>query len=715
MIDHRRRPCWAGLVVIGVCLSASAAPAWAGYIVPIAAHSPQVVVGLTTERDPIDANFEVTNDTTLNPALAMPSAGSPGYVIATWDTGAGVHLFSRDAYNTLGIGTAGKDGAFPTLVNGVAAIASDPLGVYAGGFGAITATSPLAADASQLVGQYNASVLYAPPGESLPSVIGTPLSSQYTSRFDYANAQIIDIGGTEFRSPQVVIEPFGTTPNPTRRLQINVATGLLGDPPAFFPSLLNFDHFGDDPAAPTVGPSFFMAGNVSDDGNAQNGLDMILDTGSQGTFVSEQVAATLGFDVINDTPDFVVGLQTVSGSVQDVPGFYADQLTLPGTDGGLTLTDVPLIVFNLPDPRSSGNILDGLLGMNLFADRVVTLDPEPAALDSRDWDTAAASASFNDAASWTGAGGPAIDWIAHVENNAGIDQTAVIGTDATINALNIVGDTEAMAVQINNGATLTVLGTAIITPNGELRMNGGSITTLGVEVRGGAIAGSGTIGGEVLVKGTLAPGQSAGVLQFTGNVDLLDGATTQIEIGGTDNAGPPQFDQVLIDGAGSLSGALDLSLLGGYTPVTGDTADIVIAAGGLNGTFDQITGVVLDPATGLAVTYAGDRVTVTVARLGDANLDGSVDALDLDRLRLAWLADGQGWATGDLNGDGTVDAADLQYLADNWDAGPLSAQQVSALAASFNVVPEPTTLPVVLGGLVLLVRRRKRPAFFASA
>ena len=47
-------------------------PVHAEYIVPIAGHSPQVLVSLTTERDSDDANFFIIDSATISPSDTMP-------------------------------------------------------------------------------------------------------------------------------------------------------------------------------------------------------------------------------------------------------------------------------------------------------------------------------------------------------------------------------------------------------------------------------------------------------------------------------------------------------------------------------------------------------------------------------------------------------------------------------------------------------------------
>ncbi len=83
---------------------------------------------------------------------------------------------------------------------------------------------------------------------------------------------------------------------------------------------------------------------------------------------------------------------------------------------------------------------------------------------------------------------------------------------------------------------------------------------------------------------------------------------------------------------------------------------------------------------------------------GDANLDGIVDAADLNAVGVNWQSIGvQSWAEGDFDGNGTVDATDLNSIGLNWQAGPI------ATAA----VPEPNSSGLILLGL-LLIRSKRR-------
>ena len=87
-------------------------------------------------------------------------------------------------------------------------------------------------------------------------------------------------------------------------------------------------------------------------------------------------------------------------------------------------------------------------------------------------------------------------------------------------------------------------------------------------------------------------------------------------------------------------------------------------------------------------------------RSGDANLDGLVNATDLNDLALNWqsqvLVDP--WTKGDFTADGSVNAADLNELGLNWQSA------ITAAAA----VPEPGSLVLLSVALTLLGLMKRR-------
>lgn len=86
---------------------------------------------------------------------------------------------------------------------------------------------------------------------------------------------------------------------------------------------------------------------------------------------------------------------------------------------------------------------------------------------------------------------------------------------------------------------------------------------------------------------------------------------------------------------------------------------------------------------------------------GDADLSGTVDAEDLNKIGLSWLIEGAtSWSQGDFNADNTVDAQDLNDVGRNWQSG--------VEAASTAAVPEPSGFLLLMSALALLGFRRSR-------
>lgn len=83
---------------------------------------------------------------------------------------------------------------------------------------------------------------------------------------------------------------------------------------------------------------------------------------------------------------------------------------------------------------------------------------------------------------------------------------------------------------------------------------------------------------------------------------------------------------------------------------------------------------------------------------GDANGSGSADGDDLLTLQQQWNPAGSdlGWSDGDFDGDRDIDAEDLALLGLHWNP-PAAA-----------TVPEPASLAALLGGMGLLLRRRRK-------
>src|SRR5262249_34262141 len=104
-----------------------------------------------------------------------------------------------------------------------------------------------------------------------------------------------------------------------------------------------------------------------------------------------------------------------------------------------------------------------------------------------------------------------------------------------------------------------------------------------------------------------------------------------------------------------------------------------------------------------------DSTTVLIryTYLGDANLDGKVNALDFNLLATNFgSATGKQWSQADFNFDGQTTTADFTALASNFNL-TLAAPATIAGATLGTLVPEPASIAMLA---VLLIPGRRRKA-----
>ncbi len=381
-----------GLLGAGCC-AAVAAASWlapansATAAVPLSGYQPRMAIGLTTEKASglLEIDFFATNTTSyLSNGVAGAAMGGGHVDVALIDTGAQAHVLTDASFNTFNFVGAGRSGTETTLLTGVAgselASIHDPIGIYAAPLDSLTSTTdPLALNTSSFVGQYNVSVLSADPASLLPNVVGMPLLSQFTTVIQVDQQHEVTVGGESFVSPQVDLLPFGDLSIPTMPrfapMTLEPGSAFLS-PPAFFPSLDIFGDLSDNPTVPTATPgAFFLRAQLADAGNQAPWEKFFFDTGAEVTVISQATAFMLGFQ-IGDAEQFIE-IQGAGGAVVNAPVITLDSLELLTNDGGLTLTDVPVVVLDVPDPRDGVNPVPGILGTNLFADRNLVINPEP--------------------------------------------------------------------------------------------------------------------------------------------------------------------------------------------------------------------------------------------------------------------------------------------------------------------------------------------------
>lgn len=143
---------------------------------------------------------------------------------------------------------------------------------------------------------------------------------------------------------------------------------------------------------------------------------------------------------------------------------------------------------------------------------------------------------------------------------------------------------------------------------------------------------------------------------------------------------------------------------GNYSCEDVDALTEAIASGGNNSDFDltEDGSVNIDDLdawraeAGTALGHTGDVLN------GDANLDGVVDANDLNTVGVNWQqdVDPAAWCSGDFDANRVVDANDLNLVGINW-------QQSVAAAEPAATVPEPSGLALLVVGLVAAGSRRR--------
>ena len=108
-------------------------------------------------------------------------------------------------------------------------------------------------------------------------------------------------------------------------------------------------------------------------------------------------------------------------------------------------------------------------------------------------------------------------------------------------------------------------------------------------------------------------------------------------------------------------------------------------------------------------TVDADSILIRLTRYGDANLDGTVNLSDFNRLASNFGSTTGDWSQGDFNYDSNVNLQDFNRLAANFGlsaAGPtVTPEDWARLGAA---IPEPGSVALLGAGALLGLRRRRR-------
>ncbi len=118
--------------------------------------------------------------------------------------------------------------------------------------------------------------------------------------------------------------------------------------------------------------------------------------------------------------------------------------------------------------------------------------------------------------------------------------------------------------------------------SGATCLAGGSVSSgTQLDIQGGCVTGSGDVAASLMNGGLLSPGNSIGQINILTDFTQTAAGTLRIELAGRD---PGQYDQVVVSGAASLAGTIEVALTNGFTPVPGDTFPVFACASRI-GTF----------------------------------------------------------------------------------------------------------------------------------
>jgi T5SS/PEP-CTERM-associated repeat protein len=369
-----------------------------------------------------------------------------------------------------------------------------------------------------------------------------------------------------------------------------------------------------------------------------------LNVGSLGEGIINLVGGTLRFNsyIQGSNGTFNYGSGTIQvagdrtlGTDPTIAQFFGSSLVVP-TGKGLTVEGTATIPASLPLSLSGGTLSAGTLVL-LPASRLFTTQASQqvgpvVALAGSMIDATGGNLALGDATKVNGFYGNGTLQVGqrtvtlNDANDAVFDSAALVTLGDASNAGSL---SAANGLTLDFGGNITGFGAAS-TPNllAKPLINNGHITGTSAAQRitlPGYVKGVGTFD-NVNFTGTFSPGLSPTILSV-GNVALSATSTIVLEIGGATAGGG--YDQIQSSGALAFDGTLQVSLIGGFTPVAGQSFNLFDWAS-LSGTFDVLQ---LPALAGLAwdtsELYTDGVLSVVAPGVdGDYNDDGAVNAAD---------------------------------------------------------------------------------------
>ena len=200
------------------------------------------------------------------------------------------------------------------------------------------------------------------------------------------------------------------------------------------------------------------------------------------------------------------------------------------------------------------------------------------------------------AISFAGGGGAAFAATHTLRLNTGsVLNGNVLGGSNTDNLVLLGTGTESIAKFLNfenlsmQGIEWTLTGAGTFSTGAEvqgglLQVNGNLTSPVVTVQTGGALGGTGTVTGDVVVNGTIAPGNSIGTLNIVGPYTQAAGSTYRVEI-----SPAPASDLINVTGTATLLGGTVDVIAAPGTYAAGQRYTILTASGGVTGTYAALT------------------------------------------------------------------------------------------------------------------------------
>ncbi|HWB52861.1 MAG TPA: hypothetical protein VG722_01670, partial [Tepidisphaeraceae bacterium] len=163
------------------------------------------------------------------------------------------------------------------------------------------------------------------------------------------------------------------------------------------------------------------------------------------------------------------------------------------------------------------------------------------------------------------------------------------------------------------GGTVDVTNDAAIDIGGTLATEHLNAVNIG---NGGTLLGAGEVKTPVFLEagGTVAPGDDPGILTVDGDYTQSANTILSIEIGGPTLG--TDYSQLLVGGAASIAGELDVVFINSYVPTAGDF--VILDSASLSGMFDAVH--FFNVPADLNVTYTNTSVIIGVPEPADIGL-----------------------------------------------------------------------------------------------